>query len=838
MPTQTRFIAPSGGVNLDLSGIFADLDGGDSYGAPTKFRVGSVDLTGYFHASTGGDTPSFNTGYKVNGTDLSAIFRRRGFVGISITVQPENELIVNTANATFSVTATLNGGAFTGTYRWRKNGVNLSNVGKISGALSASLTITGATLDDDAGSYDCVLTSGGSSVTSSAALLQVKPYITSTATVPSPLTEDDGAYPVAVQCYAKGSGTLYFSWFLNSVAVSGQQNQTTNLTDGQQYVFTLNSLTDGSYTCKVTSSLDATGVTSSALVATINAPVVTALRINGTAVGATANYNNGDSLVLSVDVTSAGATPIYSWYRNSSFVALGTTYTISSLSDLNSGTYYCTVQNNGGSSTSSTVSIVRYFQSIITDQPDNVSMVANGTNDATFTLVASGLSTPTYQWQRNISGTWTNLTNVGRISGVNLATLTVSNIESGDNGFQFRCVVSNLKADASSWPDTTSSTATLTVVTAPSIISTNVAPGSYTLYYGSYNSQVLQLSVTSASGTAPLTYQWYKNASSLGTANGANTNTFTKTITASDGGSYVCVVSNAYGSATTGVFSISAVNGVPSITVQPQNQAVNNNASATFSVSASAAVSIGYQWKKNGSDIIGATSSSYTTGSLTTANDTDTYFCNVYTNYGNVNSSSVSTKIRPYILVNSSSSVTQGPFYFTVNANVANFTVSPSGSGPFTYVWQKSTDNSNWGGTLSTSSSYNLGTVSSPSQTGYYRVTVSSILFGITYTTTATAYMQVSDVAPAITGGTVTGGPYTFLDDQSVANFNVTATGTNLQYVWYYSSDNITYSVLSAYTTAQGPVLNRARISDTGYYRVTVSNGAGSATATAQMTVI
>jgi len=831
MPTETRFIAPSGGVNLDLSGIFADLDGGTSYGTATKFRVGSVDLTGYFHASTGGDTPSFNTGYKVNGTDLSAIFRRRGFVGIGITAQPEDELIVNGANATFSVTATLNGGAFTGTYRWRKNGVNLNNVGKISGALSASLTITGATLDDDAGSYDCVLTSGGSSTTSNAALLQVKPYITSTATVPSPLTEDDGAFPVAVQCYAKGSGTLYFSWFLNSVAVSGQQNQTVNLTDGQQYVFTLNSLTDGSYTCKVTSSLDATGVTSSPLVATINAPVVTALKINGTTVGSTANYDNGDSLVLSVDVTSAGATPIYSWYRNSSFVAQGTTYTISSLSDLNSGTYYCTVQNNGGSSTSSTVSIVRYFQSIITDQPDNVSIVANGTNDATFTLVASGLSAPTYQWQRNISGTWTNLTNAGRISGVNLATLTVSNVESGDNGFQFRCVVSNLKAGGSSWPDTTSSTATLTVVTAPSIISTNVAPGSYTLYYGSYNSQVLQLSVTSASGTAPLTYQWYKNAFSLGTANGANTNTFTKTITASDGGSYVCVVSNAYGSATTGVFSISAVNGVPSITVQPQNQAVNNNASATFSVSVSAAVSIGYQWKKNGSDIVGATSSSYTTGSLTTTNDTDTYFCNVYTNYGNVNSSTVSTKIKPYV---TGGTVTTGPYYFTAGANVANFTVTAAGSPTLSYAWQFSTNGSTFGSVLSTSSSYNLGTVTGPSQTGYYRVTVSSTLFGVTYSTTSTAYMQVSDVAPTITGGSVTGGPYS-LAIGNVANFTVTATGTNLTYAWQFSTDNSSWGgVLS---TASNYTFTTSSSSQTGYYRVTVSNGSGSVSDTAYMDV-
>jgi hypothetical protein len=328
-----------------------------------------------------------------------------------------------------------------------------------------------------------------------------------------------------------------------------------------------------------------------------------------------------------------------------------------------------------------------------------------------------------------------------------------------------------------------------------------------------------------------LTYQWYKNAFSLGTANGANTNTFTKTITASDGGSYVCVVSNAYGSATTGVFSISAVNGVPSITVQPQNQAVNNNASATFSVSVSAAVSIGYQWKKNGSDIVGATSSSYTTGSLTTTNDTDTYFCNVYTNYGNVNSSTVSTKIKPYV---TGGTVTTGPYYFTAGANVANFTVTAAGSPTLSYAWQFSTNGSTFGSVLSTSSSYNLGTVTGPSQTGYYRVTVSSTLFGVTYSTTSTAYMQVSDVAPTITGGSVTGGPYS-LAIGNVANFTVTATGTNLTYAWQFSTDNSSWGgVLS---TASNYTFTTSSSSQTGYYRVTVSNGSGSVSDTAYMDV-
>ena len=114
MPTQTKFICPSGGVNVDLSGIFADLDGGVAYGTATKFKVGANDFNTIFHASTSAeDRPSFNTGYKitVNGTptDLSTIFRRRGFVSITITSQPSNQIVVNNAQAQFSVTATGSG---------------------------------------------------------------------------------------------------------------------------------------------------------------------------------------------------------------------------------------------------------------------------------------------------------------------------------------------------------------------------------------------------------------------------------------------------------------------------------------------------------------------------------------------------------------------------------------------------------------------------------------------------------------------------------------------------------------------------------------------------------
>src|SRR5258708_8598120 len=64
---------------------------------------------------------------------------------------------------------------------------------------------------------------------------------------------------------------------------------------------------------------------------------------------------------------------------------------------------------------------------------------------------------------------------------------------------------------------------------------------------------------------------------------------------------------------------------VPVITMQPSDQSVSVSQAATFTVTATGAAPLSYQWQKSGSPIAGATASSYTTGA-TTAADTATGF--------------------------------------------------------------------------------------------------------------------------------------------------------------------------------------------------------------------
>ena len=106
MPTQTKFICPSGGVNVDFSGVFEELNGGTAYGSATNFKVGSSDINTLFHASTRvNDRPSFNTGYKIGANDLSTIFRRRGFTQYTLTVNNGSGGGTQNAGYSYSIVA-------------------------------------------------------------------------------------------------------------------------------------------------------------------------------------------------------------------------------------------------------------------------------------------------------------------------------------------------------------------------------------------------------------------------------------------------------------------------------------------------------------------------------------------------------------------------------------------------------------------------------------------------------------------------------------------------------------------------------------------------------------
>jgi hypothetical protein len=155
-------------------------------------------------------------------------------------------------------------------------------------------------------------------------------------------------------------------------------------------------------------------------------------------------------------------------------------------------------------------------------------------------------------------------------------------------------------------------------------------PQSQTVGVGS----VATFSVVATGNPAP-TYQWQRNGVDI---SGATMATYTMNAVAfADSGNYAVVVTNNVGSKTSlaATLSVSAV--APLISVQPQSQSVEFGMPATFSVTASSPLTLSYQWKKNGNDIAGATTASFTIPAVT-FDDTAAYTVEMRTSADTVTS--------------------------------------------------------------------------------------------------------------------------------------------------------------------------------------------------------
>jgi hypothetical protein len=85
--------------------------------------------------------------------------------------------------------------------------------------------------------------------------------------------------------------------------------------------------------------------------------------------------------------------------------------------------------------------------------------------------------------------------------------------------------------------------------------------------------------------------------------------------------------------------------GSPSITSQPSSLTVLAGQTATFTVSATGASPLSYQWQKNGADISGATAASYTTPPTSGSDDGSQFRVNVSNSMGSVTSNSATLTV-------------------------------------------------------------------------------------------------------------------------------------------------------------------------------------------------
>ena len=271
----------------------------------------------------------------------------------------------------------------------------------------------------------------------------------------------------------------------------------------------------------------------------------------------------------------------------------------------------------------------------------------------------------------------------------------------------------------------------------------------------------------------------------------------------------------------------------PNITSQPASQFVETGKSATFSVAATGSATLIYQWKKNGSNIDGATSSSYTTPATSSADNGARYSVSVSNSTGSVTSGEASLTvfaapipqppipqpaiITPHPAIIQPAIITTQPTSQSVVAGQrATFTVKAAGGGTLGYQWQK--NGTNIAG--ATSSTYTTPATSMADSGGQFSAVVSNSAGAVT-SNDATLTVTGNTVAPTITQPaalTVSAG--------QTARFSVTATGTApFSYQWKKNGINIAGATSSTYTT---PAID---IGDNGaVFTVVVGNSAGTVT--------
>ena len=324
-----------------------------------------------------------------------------------------------------------------------------------------------------------------------------------------------------------------------------------------------------------------------------------------------------------------------------------------------------------------------------------------------------------------------------------------------------------------------------------------------------------------ATGGAPLAYQWKKNGTDIPGAT-SSTLTVPDTLLADSGTVYSVVVSTSADKETSSnaILTVTAQAVKPAITTQPAERTVGLGSSASFSVSATGTAPLLYQWKKGGTAIPNATSSSYTTPFTSLADNGAEYSVEVSNDAGKVTSKMVVLAVTaaPVAPTIASQPVPQS----VVIGETASFSVNATGTAPLTYQWKRNGSDI----AAATSSTYRIAATVSGDNAAVFTVVVSNSQGQVTSTPVT---LTVAAVAPSFTtqvaAQTITAG--------QTATFSVTATGTApLIYQWKKGGTVIPGATTSSYTT---PVMSYA--GNGKEYSVEVSNSADTVTSSATLTV-
>jgi alpha-tubulin suppressor-like RCC1 family protein len=326
---------------------------------------------------------------------------------------------------------------------------------------------------------------------------------------------------------------------------------------------------------------------------------------------------------------AVGSLPLrFQWYWNGTPLAGQTNRWLAfTAAQLNQrGEYQVVVTNSFGSSTSQVARLLT--PPLIVTQPASQTVLAG--SNVNFSVLATGNGPLSYQWYFNGN----TLTDTARINGSTSANLSISNLDYSDTG-NYSVVVSDMYGSA------TSSVATLTVPFPPGF-----SQQPQDLFTNAGTGAGFSATVT---GTPPIALQWFFNDAPLtdgGRISGSATANLTvSNLQTNDSGPYWLVASNFAGMATSSVATLTVVIPPPVITTQPLGRSVPPGFSTVFMAAASGS-GLAYQWQLNGTNILGATQTSYTNPAVS-LNNVGAYQVIVSNGGGSVTSSVALLTIGP-----------------------------------------------------------------------------------------------------------------------------------------------------------------------------------------------
>lgn len=421
----------------------------------------------------------------------------------------------------------------------------------------------------------------------------------------------------------------------------------------------------------------------------------------------------------------------------------------------------------------------------VTSQISNSAFVSGVEASLTFSAVGEDMN---IVWYKN---------NIAVDSGSAILTFTPS---INDNGASVKAVVSNIAG-----ADTTNSVVlNVTEEQIKPILS--ALPSNLNLMSG----DKVEMSIT-ATGTNPLSYQWFKNGNPI---NGATSASISLPVTISDNNSLIhCVVTNPVGSTVSNKTTVyvSTTEIAPKINTILGDVTVVEGATTTFSLDNVEGTNLTYQWKLNGNNA-GTNTNSFTVNASKSYNGA-TVQCVVSNSLGTASSRIATITVTEDIPDFSTGSASASTSSLKVGGSVT-FTVSGvTGSGNYKFEWFFNSASSSW----KTGNPVTLANAQTINSGGYKcKVTdLSTNKYGYTNVVT----ISVTEDTPDFSAGTLNLSSSSIKEGDNVT-FSVSGTSGSGSYSYQWHQNGALWKT----TSTNSVTLNGAKKSDAGDYKCLVTD--------------